>query len=265
VTLTLCRAGRHVSAGPRSVAGLLVALVCWLMTCWVTVGLAAGPAVAAPGAPADASVTAAARALAIDPVYVSRSSGTPSVDVAAVRAALAPQTVVAVLPEAAVRGTPGGVDGVAPELSARLGRGGTVLVLAGRQLGAASTLVAGSLSDDLTTARAVITGRPNDPAAPGLALLTLERSVGAGTGGTAGIAPDPSTAPQAGSSGGASGLYALLAVLVVAAVLGLQRLLAARRRRSSPPRATAPPPRRTRVEVDAYGQITRRVRPDEQP
>ena len=254
------RPPRPAASGGGWEARLLVPLLGLL----VPLGLAAGPAVAAPAARAD-PVTAIAGALVADPVYVSRSSGTPPVDVAALRSSLAPQTVVAVLPETAARGTPGGIDGLAPELSARLGRGGTVLVLAGRQLGAASTLVVGSLGDDLATARAVLAGRPGDRAAPGLALLTLERSVGAGTGGTAGIAPDPSTAPQAASSGGASGLYALLAVLVVAAVLSLQRLLAARRRRSSPPGPAPPPPRRTRVEVDAYGRIVRRVRPDEQP
>lgn len=233
-------------------------VLAWLMVLLAGLGALLVPGVARA---ADDSLTAVARALAAGPVYVSSGSGTPRVDPAAIRSALPPQTVVAVLPESALRGTEGGVDTLAPELSARLGRGGTVIVLAGRRLGAASTTVAGQLGDDLATARGVLAARPSDPAAPGLALTTLERSVAASAG--AGIAPDPSAAPRAGSPGGTSGLYALLALVLVALVLGGLRLLRRRRRRA--PRRPAPvPSRRTRVEVDAYGQVIRRIRPDEQ-
>ncbi len=227
--------------------------------------LAAGPTPSAgPSSAGAESPTSVAHALAVDPVYLSTSSGTPAVDRAAVRAALPPQTVVAVLPPAALTGVEGGVDVLAPELSGRLGRGGTVILLAGRQLGAASSTVAGSLGDDLATARGVLEGRPTDPAAPGLALLTLERSVGAASNASGGLAPDPSTAPRAGSPGGASGLYALLAVVLTGLVLGAVRLVGRRRQARAPRRLAPEPPRRTRVEVDAYGRIVRRVRPDEQ-
>lgn len=101
--------------------------------------LAAALAVPTPGS-LGGSLSSAATVLRADPVYVAPAEAN-TIDSLAVQQAVrsVPQLRVAVLPAAAAAeagGDPAAVPGV---LSAGIGRGGTVLVLVGNDLEAAST------------------------------------------------------------------------------------------------------------------------------
>jgi hypothetical protein len=210
--------------------------------------IAAALAVPTPG-PTTGGLSTAATALRSDPVYVAQTEAN-TIDVLAVRQAVrsVPQVQVAVLPVAAAAeagGDPAAVPGV---LSGRTGRGGTLLVLVGNDLEAASTTLGPTaVQDALTAARPLLHA---DSAARTAAVTAAVRLLNTGNG--RGLGETTSPEPRsAGNPSGISGLVAL-AVLVVAglaAVLVLPRL---RRRQAAVP---SPAPQRT-VYVDSFGRIT---------
>lgn len=210
--------------------------------------IAAALVVPTPG-PVGTGLSTAATALRSAPVYVAPAE-TSTIDLLAVQQAVrsVPQVQAAVLPATAAAeagGDPAAVPGV---LASRTGRGGTLLVLVGNDLEAASTtLRATAVQDALAAARPLLhADSASRTAAVTAAVRLLNTSGGRGLGEA--TSPEPHSA---GNPSGISGLVAL-AVLVVAglaAVLVLPRL---RRRQAAVP---SPPPQRT-VYVDTFGRIT---------
>jgi hypothetical protein len=182
-------------------------------------------------------------------VYVAPAD-TSTIDMLAVQQAVraVPQLRVAVLPAAAAAeagGDPAAVPGL---LSARIGRGGTVLVLVGNDLEAASTTLSPTdLHDALVAAEPLLHA---DSASRTAAVTAATRLLNTGSG--RGLGESPSAEPHsAGSPVGISLLIALLALAVagLVAVLVLPRI---RRRQAAVP---ATPPART-VYVDSFGRVT---------
>jgi hypothetical protein len=213
--------------------------------------IAAAIAVPTPGPAGSGSsgLATAASALRSDPVYVATTEA-GTIDIVAVQQAVrsVPQLQVAVLPAATAAeagGDPAAVPGV---LASRTGRGGTLLVLVGNDLEAASTtLRATAVQDALAGAQPLLHA---DAASRTAAVTAAVRLLNTGSGRGLGEATSPEP-HSAGNPSGISGLVAL-AVLVVAglaAVLVLPRL---RRRQAAVP---SPPPQRT-VYVDSFGRIT---------
>jgi hypothetical protein len=208
------------------------------------------------GDTASTDVATVAAALANDPVYVSTAPGTPNVVAGDVRGALPPDVVVAVLPASASRQVDGEAAALPGAILGRLSRGGTVLVLVGNELdGASRTQPYDRIQAVLNDARTRL--KSGGPTAQTLVLAARGLS-------GSGQLSDPPAPSRAGSPTGGGLLWVILAIVVIA-ILSIPILLR-RARRPAPP----PPPRvlRDRVEVDAYGRITRRVtaqeRADEQ-
>jgi hypothetical protein len=210
--------------------------------------VAAALAVPTPGA-TGAGLSTAANALRTDPVYVETSQA-KTIDVLAVEQAVrsVPEVQVAVLPAAAAAEAGGDPAAVPGALAGGVGRGGTLLVLVGNDLEAASTtLGATSVQDALTAARPLLhADSASRTAAVTAAIRLLNTGGGQGLGQTS--SPEPRSA---GNPSGISGLVALVALVIagLAAVLVLPRL---RRRRAAVP---VPQPART-VYVDSFGRIT---------
>lgn len=228
--------------------------------------LVAGPALAAVPTPSAApsagtapgaggsratDIASVARALDVDPLYVSTAPGTLPFAAADVRGALPPDVYVAVLPASAADQVAGETAALPGALLGRLSRPGTVLVLAGDRLeGASRTQNIDRLQQVLGDARGRLAG--GDP--PGPAVLLAAR----GLTGNAQLS-DPPSATRAGSPTGGGFLYVLLAVSA-AAILSVPILLRRARRPAPVPEPTV---LRNRVEVDSYGRIVRRVTADE--
>jgi len=192
-------------------------------------------------------VASVASSLAADPLYVSTAPGTPDVIAGDVRGALPPDVAVAVLPASAADQVGGEAAALPGAILGRLSRGGTVLVLAGSELdGASRTQPADRIQQVLGDARARL-------AAGGSPAQTLVLAARGLTG--TGQLSDPPGPSRAGSPSGGGLLWVVIGIVVVA-ILAIPILLR-RARRPAPP----PPPRvlRDRVEVDAYGRVTRRV------
>ena len=214
--------------------------------------VAAVLAVTTPGG-AGSPLSTAATALRSDPVYVA-STQADTIDVLAVQQAVrsVPQVQVAVLPVAAAAEAGGEPAAVPGALAGRTGRGGTLLVLVGNDLEAASTtLGATAVQDALATARPLLHA---DSASRTAAVTAAVRLLNAGN--RRGLGEASSPAPHsAGNPSGVSGLIALavLAIAGLAAVLVLPRL---RRRQAAVP--SAPPQRegicrgRTRLHLSKY-------------
>jgi hypothetical protein len=220
-----------------------------------------GGAAPAPSAPASAQagtsptratdVASVARSLDGDPLYVSTAPNTIPVAGGDVRGALPPDVYVAVLPASAAEQTAGEAAALPGALLGQLPRPGTVLVLVGADartgelFGASRTQRPDRLQEVLDDARA----RLRAGESPASTLVLAARGL---TG--SGQLSDPPSAERAGSPAG--GLLWVLLAGVVAAILSVPILL----RRARRP-AVAPPPRvlRTRVEVDSYGHIKRRL------
>jgi hypothetical protein len=210
--------------------------------------VAAALAVPTPG-PVGGSLSSAATVLRSDPVYVAPAAAN-TIDSLAVQQAVrsARQLRVAVLPAAAAveaGGDPAAVPGV---LSAAIGRGGTVLVLVGNDLEAASTTLGPTDVHDALVADQPLLG--TDSASRTAAVTAAVRLLSAGSGRGLGEAASPGPR-SAGNPSGISGLIALAVIVIagLAAVLVLPRL---RRRRAAVP---VPPPHRT-VYVDTFGRVT---------
>lgn len=214
----------------------------------ITLLLAAALAVPTPG-PAGGGLSTAATALRSDPVYVAPAE-TKTIDMLAVQQAVraVPQVRVAVLASAAAADAGGDPAAVPGDLSARIGRGGTVLVLVGDDLEAASTTLGPTaVHDALSAAQPLLhTDSASRTAAVTAAVRLL--SIGSGRGLGEATSPGPRSA---GNPAGISGLIALAALVIagLAAMLVLPRL---RRRRAALP---SPTPERT-VYVDSFGRIT---------
>lgn len=189
---------------------------------WVTGVVAllmlAGLGLAAPASAAAPSLAPVVAALQHSPVYVDPAAGEPHVVPARLLAVIPKGTYFAALPTADIAAT---VDPAAGSttadaaalpalLSARLDRGGTVIVLVGGKLYGASTTVPGSLPDALGSAQATL---PAAGDATG-ALVALLRSV-AGAG-TLTDAPGPS---HAGGPVGPALLIALAILLAAGATV----------------------------------------------
>jgi hypothetical protein len=224
------------------------------------VGFAA-PAGAAPAPTPGASATAGgstgtdlaavASSLATDPLYVSTDPGTPTVEAGDIRGALPPDVAVAVLPASSASQVGGEKAALPGAILGRLPRTGTVLVLAGTELDAASrTQPYDRVQQVVTDARSRLAA--DAPIAP--TLVVAARGLSGG-----GQLSDPPAPSRAGSPSGSGLLWVILAIVVVA-ILAIPVTL--RRAR----RAAPPPPRvlRDRVEVDAYGRVVRRVTVEEQ-
>lgn len=206
-----------------------------------------GTAAAGPSGTAATDVASVAAALAVDPVYVSTAPGTPDVVGGDIRGALPPGVTVAVLPASAAGQVGGEAAALPGAILGKLPRAGSVLVLAGSELdGASRTQPYDQIQQALSDART----RLASGASRAQTLVLAARDL-AGTGQLS----DPPAPSQAGSPSGSGVLWVSLAIAVIA-VLSIPLLL----RRSRRP-ATSAPPRvlRDRVEVDAYGRITRRV------
>ena len=209
--------------------------------------VAAALAVPSPG-PAGGTLSSAAAVLRSDPVYVSPAV-TESIDSLAVQQAVrsVPQLRVAVLPATAAAeagGDPAAVPGV---LSAGIGRGGTVLVLVGNDLEAASTTLGPTdVHDALVAAQPLLR---TDSASRTAAVTAAARLLGTGTGRGLGEAASPGPR-SAGNPSGGSGLIAL-AVIAIAGLAAVLVVPLVRRRRAAVP---APPPQRT-VYVDTFGRV----------
>ena len=236
--------------------GRLVALTALLSAGLVTgasaIAAAPTPSVAAPSLapaagvsapPAPASIVRLSRQLQRAPVYRGPNA-LWSLDVARLRAVLPQQTYVAVLGAKDLPGAP--PDEVPALLSNRLGQGGTFVVLVGRELYGASTLVPGKLTDELATARTALP--PSGDATP--ALVALAQSL-AGPGDAA----DPSPPARAGSPVGGVLLVVIFLGLLVGA-LALWWVLKRPARRRPPGRVAAA---KMLLEIDAYGNIVRVV------
>lgn len=210
--------------------------------------VAAALAVPTPG-PAAGGLSTAATALRSDPVYVAPAE-TNTIDVLAVGQAVrsVPQVQVAVLPAAAAAEAGGDAAAVPGVLSSRTGRGGTLLVLVGNDLEAASTTLGPTaVQDALTAARPLL---HSDSAARTAAVTAAVRLLNTGTG--RGLGETSSPEPRsAGNPSGISGLVAL-AVLIVA---GLAAVLVLPRLRRGQAAVPSPAPQRT-VYVDSFGRIT---------
>lgn len=226
-----------------------------------------GPAVAATGPTPGASPSAApapgsggsratdiasvARALDVDPLYVSTAPGTPPFAAADVRGALPPDVYVAVLPASAADQVGGETAALPGSVLGRLTRPGTVLVLAGDQLEGASRV---QNIDRLQQVLGEARERLDSGSPPGQAVLLAAR----GLTGNAQLS-DPPSATRAGSPTGGGFLYVLLAI-TAAAILSVPILLRRARRPAPIPEPTV---LRNRVEVDSYGRIVRRVSAEE--
>jgi hypothetical protein len=210
--------------------------------------IAAALAVPTPG-PASNSLSTAATVLRTDPVYVAPAQAS-SVDVVSIQRAVrsVAQLRVAVLPAAVTAEAGGDAAAVPGVLSASVGRGGTVLVLVGDDLEAASsTLGPSAVQDALLAARPLLHA---DSASRTAAVTAAVRLLN--TGGGRGLGEATSPPPRsAGNPAGISGLVALVVLVIagLAAVLVVPRL---RRRRAALP---VQPPQRT-VYVDTFGRIT---------
>lgn len=145
--------------------------VLMLLACWLLAGALGGPARAnaaegtvASAAPAPSAspssgragglLESAAAALKTQDVYV--APGAPSVDETRLRRAMSalpgPPIKVAVLPASAASEVDGNAAALPGQISFLIGQGGTVVVLAGQQMLAASTVVNGADLDSALAA-----------------------------------------------------------------------------------------------------------------
>ncbi len=200
------------------------------------------PAAGASAPPAPAAIVRLAAQLQTAPVYRGPNA-LWSLDVTRLRAVLPQQTYVAVLGAQDLPGVE--PDEVPALLSSRIGQGGTFVVLIGRDLYGASTLVPGKLTDELAAARTALPA--SGDATP--ALVALAQSL-AGPADSA----DPSPPARAGSPVGGPILVVLFVGLLIGAVALWWVLKRPARKR---PRRVAPA--KTLLEIDAYGNIVRVV------
>jgi hypothetical protein len=224
------RSGRRLS--------VLAVLVAALLSC----GLLSGTASAA-GVP---SIAAVANALKSSPVHVAPGAATYQVDAAQVARVAPKATYLAVLPATAL---PSGVqpDEMPALLSSQLDRGGTVIILLGKDFYGASTTLPGRLPNELATAQAALPATGGD-ATP--TLVSLMRSL-AGSGDL----QDAQGPSRAGGPISGPVLAALLGLAVIAAFALWWWL----RRKPRARRPKAPPRPRDLVEIDHEGVVVRRV------
>ena len=217
-------------------------LLAILAVAFVTMGIFAGTS----GAADATSVNAVAAALKTSPVYVDPAADTFQVDAAQVAAVTPKGTYLAVLPVSAV--TAGLQPDELPALvSGQLGRGGTVIILLGKDLYGASTTLPGRLAGELATAQSAFPGAGGNVT---VALVSLMRSLsGAGD-----LQDQQGPARAGGPIGGA-----VLVAFVVVAVIGALALWWWLRRKPRVRKPKAPPPPRDLVEIDSEGVIVRRV------
>lgn len=245
---------RHRTARTaRAVLGAVSAAVLALLLIAVG-GAAATAAVGPPQAPGPGSSTDLAQvstALGADPLYVSTAPGTPPVAAGDVRGALPPDVYVAVLPTSAAEQVGGEAAALPGAILGRLPRSGTVLVLVGNTVeGASRTQNIDRLEQVLNDARTRLKAGDS----PASVLVVASR----GLTGTAQLSDAPS-ATRAGSPAGGGFLFVVLGAVLVAIVSVPILLRRARRPASEPP----PTVLRDRVEIDAYGQVVRRLSAEE--
>lgn len=194
---------------------------------------------------AASSITSIAAALTRSPVYVDPGASV-QVDAVRVKAVIARDTYLAVLPATAV--PPGSQPDELPALlSGQVGKGGTVVVLVGTQLYGASTTLPGRLGSELATAQSGLSTNPD--AATGT-LVALMRSLSG-----SGDLQDAAGPARAGGPVGGAILIAFAIVAVFAALAlwwWLRRKPTARRLRP----ASRP---RDLVEIDYDGKIIKRT------
>jgi hypothetical protein len=215
-----------------------------MLTLLTLMVLAAAPAQAAT-APTVASIAAA---LQHSPVYIdpaTQASGGLTVDAARLAPAAPKGVHVAVLQASAV---PAGDDSTElPALiSARVGQGGTFVIMIGAHVYGASTTIPGPLADDLATAQAALP--TSGDATP--ALIALVRALDG-----SGDLQDAASPARAGGPIGTPLLIVIFGILIVGG-LGLWWWL--RRKPRTPRRRRVEPPRDL-VEIDYEGEIIRRT------
>jgi hypothetical protein len=220
----------------KAPAVLVALLAAVLMTTALMTGVAA----------ADPSVGSVAAALKGNPVYVDPAADSFKVDAARVKAALPDNTYLAVVAPSVAR--PGAEPDELPALiSSQVGRGGTFIVLLGNRLYGSSTTVPGSLEDELATAQTALPA-PGGDATGILVSLLQSLSVSADL-------HDPTGPARAGGPIGPT----ILVIGLVALVLGALVLWWWLRRKPTPRRPKRPQRPRDLVEIDASGEIIRRV------
>jgi hypothetical protein len=233
---------------------ILVALV--LMTFSVFIGSpiasaaestapSAAPAPSASASPGGGGVLElAASALKTRDVYV--GPGAPTVDesrlTSAIGALTGPPIKVAVLPASAANEVGGNPAALPGQISFLVGQGGTVVVLAGQQVFAASTVVNGA-NLDAELAAAGPGAASTDAQTRTDSLLSVAES---GSTGRLGIGEASSEPSRAGTPGG--GVTALVVVGVIAACGAVALLVAWDRHRRLGPA-------QERVDVDMLGRI----------
>jgi hypothetical protein len=200
-------------------------------------------------ASAGPPVSSVATELKANPVYVDPALDSFTVDAARIKAAIPANTYLAVLAPAAL---PAGLeaDELPALLSSQLGRGGTVIVLLGGRFYGASTTAPGGLADELATAQAALPATGGDATGT---LVSLVQSL-SGTGNLA----DPTGPARAGGPIGGPILIIGLVLVVVAGVVlfwWLRRKPSSRRTK----RAKRPQRPRDLVEIDAAGNVVRRI------
>ena len=230
-------------------------LLALLVAALGSIGLIVGTSAGAAGATSIAGVSTALKS---SPVYVDPAADAFKVDAQQVAAVTPKGTYLAVLPTSAVSG------GLQPDelpalVSGQLGRGGTVIVLLGKDLYGASTTLPGRLGGELATAQAAFPAAGGDASG---ALVSLMRSLS----GSGDLQDGQGPARAGGPISGA----VLIVFLIIAAIGALALWWRLRRKPGGPGkpggprnsrrnRPKAPPRPRDLVEIDADGVIIRRT------